>query len=1045
MNVSTRTRAKTAESAAAPSSKQQHTQRKESSASQPSPTASKRAQPHAVDEPGSSAELTSADKTMLDEDTEHDNDPEATPTTSVAPEKGASADALISIPTQNIRQFKEAVVNTSRLLKVFSDQEKELAKTKAELAKVMEDSKKLSSSYQLLQREAESRMRELTKAKNETESTRQLVLQREEELSRARGQKEDLEARVQELSRVASASSPADQQRDSQQKAAAESPNVELLEEIERLKRDLEAKEGSLKSMRISRDSIRSSTKAEVMSIQAKYAREQMELIEQHERDMSQFRRSLASREADLEQEQERLMQLEMDQSMRTTQLEDQVADLKANVDALTAKNEAAQKTIRSLEEAAKTRAAENRAEITRLTRAAKRDEKRVQELTASLERAHSRERDAKQQKPRPRPKSTAAEAGAAAIADVVSMDVEELRAEVTSLRVDAVHKDETIRRLEVMVQELERKQNPEGRRPRGRVAVLEAELEKQQAEGELKQRRIEALEAALHISENSNNGNTESTEDTAAAIAQRDLRVIALEAQLRDGERQIKELERALEAARESANERPMRLRHAAAATTGVSTTATSSQTRQTPTQAKIEATAALRATVAKLQRDRAALQELVTEQQVTIHQLRNGSNVNGNGSGAIGVQAPENTHPKKRVLLPDSAAQPSDSSVDEVEQAGVLLPKRPRHSNAAAVVRNGGRSTDQVAGEQQTAPQPHTTGESNAAVVLSSVPVPSTNGIGAAPGSKATTAAQMVPVAAEVTDGESMAKVLRDKRISSVNRTRKFFAMLIRSPQMLTKSLLDMHDAVPPLDAAEYVRLQKQHTTGGSDIPSLLMPSPEQVSTPQGIYPAEADIAECLWTLCFKHGQGEFFQQLLRLLAQGIVAPENGVSVATTCSQTRIFAALSQRAGDIQRVRVLLCDLLMDAVDSEHTLPVLSNALAVWPAVLTSPSQTQSDDDDAASFGLVVRVVQAIAAGIHDLYTEEHGRTEADALYSVMVERCGWRPPAEAEFADRILVEVRSTLDVLDRESNNYAVVMCAHNLLAPYITDAEPVAVV
>ncbi|KAJ1895485.1 hypothetical protein LPJ66_004570, partial [Kickxella alabastrina] len=179
--------------------------------------------------------------------------------------------------------------------------------------------------------------------------------------------------------------------------------------------------------------------------------------------------------------------------------------------------------------------------------------------------------------------------------------------------------------------------------------------------------------------------------------------------------------------------------------------------------------------------------------------------------------------------------------------------------------------------------------------------------------------------------------------------------------------------------------------------------------------------------------NAQGSFFASLMRHMAQSIVSPVS--SPAATCSLARIFAALSLVAGDVQRVRIMLCDLLMDAVDSPHTLPVLANTLAVYPAALTMPLETER------AAWLVVRVVQAIAAGIHDLYAEEHSREEADALYAVMVAKCAWRLPAEAEFADRVLIEVSDELRSLRPEDSAYAVVMCAHNLLAPYmVTETE-----
>ncbi|KAJ1781177.1 hypothetical protein LPJ59_007103, partial [Coemansia sp. RSA 2399] len=90
----------------------------------------------------------------------------------------------VSIPASNIRQFKEAVVNTSKLLKVFSDQEKELLKAKAEISKYHEEAKRTQTSYQTLQHDADSRARELARSNAELDNAQSLLVLRENELSR---------------------------------------------------------------------------------------------------------------------------------------------------------------------------------------------------------------------------------------------------------------------------------------------------------------------------------------------------------------------------------------------------------------------------------------------------------------------------------------------------------------------------------------------------------------------------------------------------------------------------------------------------------------------------------------------------------------------------------------------------------------------------------------------------------------------------------------------------------------------------------------------
>ncbi|KAJ2385479.1 hypothetical protein GGI05_004689 [Coemansia sp. RSA 2603] len=296
-------------------------------------------------------------------------------------------------------------------------------------------------------------------------------------------------------------------------------------------------------------------------------------------------------------------------------------------------------------------------------------------------------------------------------------------------------------------------------------------------------------------------------------------------------------------------------------------------------------------------------------------------------------------------------------------------------------------------------------------------------------------------------------MERLLRDRRISSVNRTKRFFVLLQKSPHVFSQKLLAMFDGVLALDAIETRQMLMSLVATAAVQPESevrLIASTVDVEHPiepgnklTGLYQVEADIAVSLWALCFKNSLGSFYAELMKLLAQNIVAPPDGYSVVATCSLARVFTALGFLSDDIQRVRVMLCDLLMDAVDSTHTLPVLSSALAVWPAALAMPAESVEGEADVeagarASLRLVVRVVQAIAAGIHDLYAEEQNKKEADSLYQFMVDRCGWRAPSDAEFADKILVEVTKTMHNLDHESKNYAVVMCAYNLLSPYISE-------
>ncbi|KAJ2452631.1 hypothetical protein EV183_002782 [Coemansia sp. RSA 2336] len=976
--------------------------------------------------PNSTETPSEAEATSIADQTEHSKAPSQQTT---AP----ADDESISIPAQNIRHFKEQVVNTSRLLKVFSDQEKELAKAKAELAKHSDEAKRMHTAYQNLQREIDTRARELAKANAETENARSLLVLREEELSRVRGLKEDLEARIAELSQAAPVV---------EQATPPRSPNVMLVEEIERLKRELEAKEGSLKSLRISRDAIRSTTKAEIMSIQAKYAREQKEMIQRQEREMADHRASLAGKESELEQQQERLMQLETDLSMRETQMEDQVAEFKAKADDAAKSLLNAQQTIKKLEEQAKSRSSEQRAEINKLNRELKKSEKQNADLSAALKRAQegakSRESSRARSKQRPRSTATAAEAIQVATEDVAEMDIEELRNEVKTLRVDSVHQEETIRRYRVMLEEIERKQNPEGRRPRARAGVLEKEVEKLKTDVEERDRQIAVLKESLNLgSPETSEGPAEPTAPSLASkrLADLNLKVLSLEATIKEREQSISALESELKEAKETANDRHMRLRHShtptqaqtpgttswSAESTGVSggrhslrSASPADTSRCKDHYAEI---ASLRASSDKLKQEKAALQELVTEQQVKIRQLRTGE-----------PMAPVTTPTPAQRKRPQQSAASGDSSL---APASAVLPKRPKYVASSPAIQKPAATSSKKAAASAASTKRAQPAASSATMDSSQAAGPE----------------------------KALKEIMSNRRILSTTRAKRCFGLIASSPLELHSMLARSNDKVLPTDTARFAELLIAQINTDADSTGVF-PSKVSLDTPDekavqssqaaaklrqlvpeiglGLYKQEALLAMSVWTLVVKSEQATFYGDLMHRIAQELVKQISAPSAAV-CSLARVFVTLCLLAADIQRVRVLLCDLLMDAVDSSHTLPVLANVLAVWPQVLQMPSAQDSDEAEPEmrqSFELMVRVFQAIAAGIHDLYKEERGAEEADALYAVMVERCGWRRPEDAEFADKLMVEVKNTLGSLDNTSRGYPVVMAAFNLLSPYM---------
>ncbi|KAJ2762849.1 hypothetical protein IWQ56_004955, partial [Coemansia nantahalensis] len=613
---------------------------------------------------------------------------------------------------------------------------------------------------------------------------------------------EDLEARIAELRQAAPAVAHS---------APPTSPSAAVVEENERLKRELESKEGSLKSLRISRDSIRSSTKAEIMSIQARYAREQKELTDRLEREMADHRASLAGKEAELEQEQERLMQLEMDLGMRETQMEEQASELTAAHSKAVAERTAAQQANKKLEDLLKARTAEHRTELTRLQRKLAKDEKRISELEAQLGQAKAKAGESARARSRQRPRSTAtaAEAVQAATEDVAGMSIDDLRAEVAALRVDAVHNEETIRRLQVMNAELQREQNPEGHRRRPRAAVQQAQIDELTKELELRDRKVAALEETLRLTEPATHGDggggdgsaTGDASQAVSRIAQLNMQVISLEAAARDKEQAMRALEADLQEARAVPSERPMRLRNAPTPTSvrRAPPTATGDgvDAPQGPCAQHYAEIAGLRARVDRFKQEKAALQELVTDQQVKIRQLRL-------GSGAVPPASP--TAAQRKRGLPLSPPLPArEASPDRAATAAVAA-KRARRALAL-----GERGGTEEPGSTAVATPPR----KQAVRARRAVAGPA----GDAPDARF----------AERHEPHEIGPVLANRRILDSTRTRRFFSLVGSSPLALPTALARMAGRVPALDSAKLVELLVAHAHAE---PARLMPSTQRLT---------------------------------------------------------------------------------------------------------------------------------------------------------------------------------------------------------------------
>ncbi|KAJ2241989.1 hypothetical protein GGH98_005494, partial [Coemansia sp. RSA 454] len=361
------------------------------------------------------------------------------------------------------------------------------------------------------------------------------------------------------------------------------------------------------------------------------------------------------------------------------------------------------------------------------------------------------------------------------------------------------------------------------------------------------------------------------------------------------------------------------------------------------------------LRGRVDRLKQEKVALQELVTEQQVKIRQLRTGQP----GFAMQATPAPVSTPGFTVQATPISASTPTPAQRKRTQ----LAPATEYLNSPSAVASKRARYASAVAGSASPEPEGH------GPVVVINQPKKAASSRTKRTQTSSTAAVSHSVKTAEKLQPHEIKDVLTNRRILDTTRAKRCFGLVVNSPLELQGVLARMDDTVPSIDAARFAELlivQIHADANRASSPVSVLPCSTPLETPEekfregsqaasklklladgirpGLYKHEAMLVMSIWTIVLKSDQFSFFSELMYKLSQGIVL-RSSASAAATCSLARIFVTLSLLAADIQRVRVMLCDMLMDAVDSPHALPVLANSLAIWPDVLQMPSTSVSD----------------------------------------------------------------------------------------------------
>ncbi|KAJ1674568.1 hypothetical protein EV182_003014, partial [Spiromyces aspiralis] len=721
--------------------------------------------------------------------------------------------------------------------------------------------------------------------------------------------------------------------------------------------------DGTIRSLRFQFDRAKSNAKGEVIALQVKLDQSLAEAQSKFDKELEKLRDEIAKAKEDVVREQERCIELEMESGMKQGQIEDLETQIKNANKQIEQLEQMLQTTKTKLKEEHKEKAQALRQTITQKQKEITKKDRTIQDLLNQLEKLS--------QKAVPVP------------------DHAQLLERIAQLEQESRDYFEIAKSYQVELEEIKREQPLEKRKPRGKLAAIQQE--------------VEDLKVKLH-----------------------------------DKEEELAVTKKALDALRASS----------------------ASKDRVLPVDQIIEA----------------ALLDLIAEQQLQIREyqlvtkswkatpLRSALETSSseNIRSIIANQQPTDSSGPSPLLMADSAGARLKRVLDSNQPTQSHKPKRSRGAGSELNTPTTSTLPAMLVDINSTPTQPRRRAPNSLKDSASSSRQ--------LPGSMATKQVSMLVI---------IKRQLHDKRMNDTSRARHFLDHLQSHPASLMAALQQMHRPILDIDPEVFVitlesalkkataavksadnnvpsqlQQQQQQQDRAELVPHHLIDpnSPEDTDTdsalpgvvvtaspPRGIPGIERDMALSLWNCAFKQGKADWVESVIKVIGKRVIINPEKSNLDIPCALVRIFAAFCLLSRDILRARVFCVDLLTEAVDRPHVLPVMANIAAVWPEVL---SKNYNDNDDGMNRDndLFLAALESIMAGIRELYAESHDQQQANDLYQVFVNKCGWTQPDQAEFIDIVYQRIKTQLEAntgpdVDALSNKIAL-----NLVKTYYTPQQ-----
>ncbi|KAJ1922146.1 hypothetical protein H4219_000008 [Mycoemilia scoparia] len=914
--------------------------------------------------------------------------------TSASPDKALASDPYevnepnlednaMSINIKNIRSFKETVVNTSRLLRVYNKQQKDLAQANEEISKLKEEAQKLQRLNAMSQRDLESKVFECKEIQAEAESTRKLLQRRENELSSIRAIREDLESKLSEIQASKS---------QGEKTVTKPYPKASFLSaEIEKLKDEITKRDGTIKSLRIQRDAAKSNARAEVMTLRVKLDKSLVESQGKHDKEVERLQQEIERHKSDLVKEQEKCIELEMDSGMKQVQIDDLERQIKTFSSKIESAQQLVQKTKAKLKEENKEKMLALRQALSQKQKELGKKDKIIAELQKQLEKKSNSTPD---------------------------IEISQVVQQAARLEQELRYYQDIAKSFQVELEELKREQPLEKRKPRGKMAAAQQEIDELKAQVEKKDEELIVAKNALSAIRNSTE-NRDVAPRIDYVVEAQELRV-----QIEKRDATIERLEREVARLRED-DLNTMKLRNASSSRTQTRSTPTPPADTGVPTYHKED--------IVQLRKERAALLELIAEQQLQLRELRISS----------GIHAPLNPIIGDHLMTPSRGLNCNDS----------LRNTGSTRSSAAQRKRNsdgGGEVGVDTYKRPKTGPHSQEFGSPMyfSSIATSFLETPK-NRTPATTGARKLDAGKGKPKSSTKSTPITLVTIKRhlcDMRLNDTSRANRFMEYLYEQPQVFISSIQQMQRPILDIDPSTFVTsLSKMLSKpqGGQSAKSVPI-LPEALRNPQdnndkglstctnetviskplpkGVPFFEANVALALWNIGYKQQKGSWVESIAQNICLHIILNNND-SVSLACMLTRIFSTFCYLSADLMRCRVFCTELLIEAVDKPHVLPVIANMAAVWPLVLIKPQQEQNNGISLSSpLQLFIHSLESIISGLFDIYSKEKGADEAKELYQVFTEICLWSKPDKAEYTDKMYNRMVEIMNAPSNDSAKY-----------------------